>query len=204
MTKNLPQVIQIDSYRFLTYLPHKQRIEITCEAYKHSQQKTDIYQGMFIVTLPEGCVCKTAGFRFLSVGNLGTYHSFIGVNNNLDLADQLKYINRNNMEKILKNFDAEEEKVVKVDKIVSAYQLDQKWLKNMPHEFLYSMGSMGSLGVLAVFIAVLAIWKPWKKKRKDRVVVKERTNVVYKKSDHGIQVEKPVYRISSKESLSSI
>ena len=104
------------------------------------------------------------------------------------------------MERILKNFDKEEEKIVKVDK---AYKLDKKWLKNVPHELLYSMGSMGSLGVLAVFIAVLAIWKPWKK-RKTRIVVKERTNVVYKKSDHGIQIEKPVYRVPSKESLPSI
>ena len=97
LTRSTPSVTQIDDHQFLTYLPKRERIEITCEAYHHDRQLTKRVSGMYLVTVPEGCVCKAGGFRFISIGNLGMFRSGVKVENTFDIRKALEIVGKREM-----------------------------------------------------------------------------------------------------------
>ena len=77
---------------------------------------------MYLVTVPEGCVCKAGGFRFISIGNLGMFRSAVQVENTFDIRETLQIIGNQEMSQIFNDFDKEEKRVVKVENILSTFE----------------------------------------------------------------------------------
>ena len=189
LTKSAPSVTQIDDHRFLTYLPKQERIEITCEAYQHNQQLTKRLSGMYLVTVPEGCVCKAGGFRFISIGNLGMFRSAVQVENTFDIRETLQIIGNQEMSQIFNDFDKEEKRVVKLENILSTFEHRKHWTKRNPEHITYSLGTIAILAGLAILLALWAGWRPCKKTK--RAQIDEERNVVYRPTTQVIEVEKP-------------
>ena len=63
---------------------------------------------MYLVTVPEGCVCKAGGFRFISIGNLGMFRSAVEVENTFDIRETLQIIGNQEMSQIFNDFDKKE------------------------------------------------------------------------------------------------
>ena len=155
---------QIDDYRFLTYLPKRERIEITCEAYQHDQQLTERVTGMYLVTVPEGCVCKAGGFRFISIGNLGMFRSVVKVQNTFDIRKSLEIVGRREMSEIFNDYEKEEKRYAKVENILSTFERRKHWTKRNPEHVTYSLGGVAILAGLAILIALWAGWRPCKRR----------------------------------------
>ena len=189
LTKSIPSVTQIDDYRFLTYLPRRERIDITCEAYQHSQQLTKKVSGMYLVTVPEGCVCKAGGFRFISIGNLGMFRSAVEVKNTYDIRKALEIVGKQEMSEIFKDFEKEEKRYMKVENILSTFEHRKHWTKRNPEHVTYSLGAVAILAGLAVMIALWAGWRPCKKNK--QIHIDERRNVIYRPTTEVIDIEQP-------------
>ena len=189
LTKSVASVTQIDDHRFITYLPKRERIKITCESYQHDQQLNKRVIGMYLVTVPEGCVCKAGGFRFISIGNLGMFKSAVEVENSFDIRETLQIIENQEMSQIFNDFDKEEKRVVKVENILSTFKQRKHWTKRNPEHITYSLGTIAILAGLAILIALWAGWRPCR--RNKRAQIDEGRNVVYRPTTQVIEVEKP-------------
>ena len=188
LTRSTPSVTQIDDYRFLTYLQIRERIEITCEAYQHDQQFTKRVSGMCFVTVPEGCVCKAGGFRFISIGNLGMFRSAVKVENMFDIR-KTEIVGKREMSEIFNYFEKEEKRYAKVENILSTFEHRKHWTKRNPEHITYSIGGVAILAGFAILIALWAGWRPCK--RNKQAHIDDRRNMIYRPTTEVIDVEQP-------------
>ena len=120
---------------------------------------------MYLVTVPEGCVCKAGGFRFISIGNLGMFWSAVKVENTFDIRKALEIVGKREMIKIFNDFEKEEKLYAKVKNILSTFERRKHWTKRYPEYVTYSFGGVAILTGLAILIALWAGWRPCKKNK---------------------------------------
>ena len=156
------QAVQVDAFRFLLYQPHTERIEVTCPPPRTNNSLVHHGNGMFVITLPPGCTTSTPEFLFSSMGNLGTYHHFIAVENRLNISKYMDGISVDKFDKIIEQLTTDGNKAITIPKIHEAFHLERSWIHRKPSLWvMINMAFYAVLGLLLCYI-VLMCFRPYK------------------------------------------
>ena len=155
ISEDTSEVVQIDAHRFLVYLPTDTRLEITCEAYRMHQAQTKRVSGLNMITIPDGCVGTTPEYRFNSVGNLGTYHTFVGAKTSMNVSNVLAHISPEEMKRILDQMEADREARISLPKIQRAFYHRRHWITHDPWNLLQILFSLGLATIVAMVLATV-------------------------------------------------
>ena len=123
---------QVDAFRFILYQPLTERIEITCPPPRTNNSLVRHGQGIFIITLPPGCSTSTPEFLFSFMGNLGTYHHFIAVQNRLNISKYMDGIPLSRFDEIIDQPTADGNQAITIPKINEAFHLKRNWIHRKP------------------------------------------------------------------------
>ena len=156
------RAVQIDAFRFLLYQPLTERIEVTCPPPRTNNSLVHHGNGMFVITLPPGCTTSTPEFLFSSMGNLGTYHHFIAVENRLNISKYMDGIPVDRFDKIIEQLTSDGNKAITIPKIHEAFHIKRNWIHRKPSLWvMINMTFYAILGLLLCYLVIMC-FRPYK------------------------------------------
>ena len=154
MSEDKPETTQIDAHRFLLYVPEITRIDVLCEAYRMDATTSKRVKGIILVTMPDGCVGKTPTSRFNSVGNLGTYHTFVSTNSRFNVSRILHHIEPEDLTRIFNRMAEDKITTISLPKIQNAFYHRREWLQRRS----IGIGTGTITTILFILFVCVSVW----------------------------------------------
>ena len=147
---NENEVVQLDSHRFLISAPTLTHLMIKCETFIDEQSRLVKFTGMRIVTMPNGCSGTMNGFQFFTIGNLGSYHSFIAQPSTLDFNNTLAGMNIDGFHRMVNDLMFHNVSTIDLGRLKTQIVYGENYLHPYNHTIFYVVLALITMASIAI------------------------------------------------------